>query len=403
MADKDVVITGYGLLSAHGETPDAWWPALNDPAAIDARIDRQTCAPFPFYPVAPHDIARQVPKPGDQRAMGPLMLYGCYAAGAALEMAGIKGNEELLLRTHLVAASGGGERDWELDRKIIEQLIVATDRQAVLNQQLADGLRPTLFLAQLPNLFAGNISLVHGVSGSSRTFMGEEAAGVDALRIGFERIKAGQGDLFLIGAAYNAARPDMMWLFNAGDLPLRGEVTNLWRRPPAGIAFGSAGAFLVVESRAHAEKRGAAPLARLRAVKSGRSRRGTGGATAIAAGQWQEIGPQTGDGLAVLSGACGAGGITAEERLFLERTVQAERGAPVRGTARAFGHSLEATLLLNLIVGLSCLQKGEMFAALSPEEPLEQRAAAAPIRQILATSWGCLVGEGMALMESIDV
>ena len=35
-------------------------------------------------------------------------------------------------------------------------------------------LRPTLFLAQLSNLLAGNISIVHGVTGSSRTFMGEE-------------------------------------------------------------------------------------------------------------------------------------------------------------------------------------------------------------------------------------
>ena len=44
-------------------------------------------------------------------------------------------------------------------------------------------LRPTLFLAQLSNLLAGNISIVHGVTGSSRTFMGEESAGVDAVRI----------------------------------------------------------------------------------------------------------------------------------------------------------------------------------------------------------------------------
>src|ERR1700734_4050117 len=33
-----------------------------------------------------------------------------------------------------------------------------------------------LFLAQLSNLLAGDISIVHGVTGSSRTFMGEEGA-----------------------------------------------------------------------------------------------------------------------------------------------------------------------------------------------------------------------------------
>ncbi len=49
-----------------------------------------------------------------------------------------------------------------------------------LNERLMNDLRPTLFLAQLSNLLAGNIAIVHGVTGSSRTFMGEEAAGVDA-------------------------------------------------------------------------------------------------------------------------------------------------------------------------------------------------------------------------------
>ena len=50
-------------------------------------------------------------------------------------------------------------------------------------------LRPTLFLTQLSNLLAGNIAIVHGVSGTSRTFMGEEAASIDAARIALARIR----------------------------------------------------------------------------------------------------------------------------------------------------------------------------------------------------------------------
>ena len=66
-----------------------------------------------------------------------------------------------------------------------------------LNERLMNDLRPTLFLAQLSNLLAGNIAIVHGVTGSSRTFMGEEAAGVDAARIALARIAAGQSDIAL--------------------------------------------------------------------------------------------------------------------------------------------------------------------------------------------------------------
>ncbi|HEY7610077.1 MAG TPA: beta-ketoacyl synthase N-terminal-like domain-containing protein, partial [Alphaproteobacteria bacterium] len=198
---REVWITGYGLLSPLGETPAAWFEALAAPARWRRAFDAETYAPFPIHPIRDYALERQVPKPGDQRAMGPLMQYGAYAAGLALEMAGLKGNAALLQETHLIAASGAGERDWELDKQILAKLDSVNDRGAFLNRQLSDGLRPTLFLAQLPNLFAGNISLIHGVSGSSRTFMGEEAAGVDALRVALRRCAAGQGDIFLVGAA----------------------------------------------------------------------------------------------------------------------------------------------------------------------------------------------------------
>ena len=59
-----------------------------------------------------------------------------------------------------------------------------------LNDRLMNDLRPTLFLAQLSNLLAGNIAIVHGVCGTSRTFMGEEAASIDATRIALARIAA---------------------------------------------------------------------------------------------------------------------------------------------------------------------------------------------------------------------
>jgi 3-oxoacyl-[acyl-carrier-protein] synthase II len=213
---REVWITGYGLLSPQGETPDEWWPKLQDPALFRQAIDSESFPPFHIFSIRTYDLSRQVPKPGDQRAMGPLMHYGVYAAGLALEAAGVKGDETLLPRTHLVVAAGGGERDWDLDRQLIAELDKAPDRAAVLNKRLSDDLRPTLFLAQLPNLFAGNISLVHGVSGSSCTFMGEEPAGVDAVRIAFEKIGAGQGDLFLVGSASNASRPDVIYALHVG-------------------------------------------------------------------------------------------------------------------------------------------------------------------------------------------
>ena len=89
-------------------------------------------------------------------------------------------------------------------------------------------LRPTLFLAQLSNLLAGNIAIVHGVCGTSRTFMGEEAAAIDAARIALARIESGESDIALIGAAHNGERTDLLILYEFGDFNLKGKYAPVW-------------------------------------------------------------------------------------------------------------------------------------------------------------------------------
>lgn len=398
---REVWITGYGLLSPLGETPAAWFAALAAPERWRRAVDAETYAPFVIHPIRDVALEKQIPKPGDQRAMGPLMQYGAYAAGLALEMAGLKGEAALLQETHLIAASGAGERDWELDKQILAKLDTVNDRGAFLNQQLSDGLRPTLFLAQLPNLFAGNISLIHGVAGSSRTFMGEEAAGVDALRVAFRRCAYGQGDIFLVGGAFNAGRPDQHQQFHAGGLLMTGAWQPLWHRPEAGICLGSSGAFLVIEARERAEKRGAKPRGRLLAVESERTVRKPGAAAQVAEGEFSRLLPLTKPGgLAVLSGASGRGSITAEEREFLAG-LSGDTGLPVRGTAAALGHAMECAFLQNFALALATLEQGNLFPPLDPAEPIEA-AFDERVRQILVTSWGHMKGEGMALVEAID-
>jgi len=136
-----------------------------------------------------------------------------------------------------------------------------------LNERLMSDLRPTLFLAQLSNLLAGNIAIVHGLGGTSRTFMGEEVAGADAARIALARIASGESDIALIGGSHNGERKDLMVLYEFGDFNLKDKFAPVWaRKDHAGFALGSAGAFLVLESKAHAEARGAKPFAKLSSV-----------------------------------------------------------------------------------------------------------------------------------------
>ena len=44
---------------------------------------------------------------------------GTYAAGLALDSAGIKDDKEILARTDMIVAAGGGERDLDVDAAIL--------------------------------------------------------------------------------------------------------------------------------------------------------------------------------------------------------------------------------------------------------------------------------------------
>src|SRR5262249_40467488 len=261
-APREAWITGIGIVSCLGEGADAPWQGL---AERRIKVDTETFAPYLVHPLAPLDLDKQIPKKGDQRQMEPWQRIGTYAAGLALADAGVKGNAELLARMDMIVAAGGGERDVAVDAAILTNKPKSANPEAFLNERLMSDLRPTLFLAQLSNLLAGNISIVHGVTGSSRTFMGEEAAGVDAVRVALARIEAGQSELALVGGSHNGEREDLLLLYDAGGHMLHAPFQPVWQRR-SGMVLGSLGAFLVLGARGHAEARNAKPLARLARV-----------------------------------------------------------------------------------------------------------------------------------------
>jgi 3-oxoacyl-[acyl-carrier-protein] synthase II len=385
-------ITGIGIVSCLGEGLDAHWQKLS---AGETTIDEKTFAPFIVHPICQLDYDKQIPKKGDQRQMEAWQRIGTYAAGLALESAGIKGDADILSRTDMIVAAGGGERDVVADSAILSALPNAANPDALLNEKLMSDIRPTLFLAQLSNLLAGNISIVHGVTGSSRTFMGEESSGVDALRIALARINAGQADIVLVGGSYNGERKDQLLLYAFGDQLLTGGYKTVWDRGTnGGLVMGSQGAFLVIESRAHAGKRNAKILARLSAVISERSSRATDPVAPSLRAMWDRIKSKIRPGAAFLSGASGSARATQGERTFLAEHAD----IPVRATGSYIGHGMEPAFPMNVALAATALSRGTLFAprdATGLEKPM-----AGPLKQVVVTSAGYWRGEGMALVEA---
>lgn len=80
-------ITGIGIVSSLGEGPEAHWDALNGKRV---NVDETTFAPYVVHPLVPVSYDAQIPKKGDQRQMEAWQRIGTYAAGLALDSAGVR-------------------------------------------------------------------------------------------------------------------------------------------------------------------------------------------------------------------------------------------------------------------------------------------------------------------------
>ncbi len=396
---REVWITGIGLTSSLGEGTDAHWQAMALADPPRPVVDATNFAPYPIHPMVPLDFEKQIPKGGDRRQMENWQRVGTYTAGLALDDAGIAGNMDILANTNMVVAAAGGERDLMVDQTVLEGVGSAPQPAEFINERLSNDLRPTLFLAQLPNLVAGNIAIVHKVTGSSRTFMGEELAAVSAVEVAARRIAADQGDVFLVGGAVLAERKDVLLVLAGAGWAWHGEPLSVWARPElgGGTMMGSVGAFLVLEAREHAEKRGKTPYARLGTVLSGRTRREPGQAAALASEQFAALRREAGSAtLAVLSGANGLARTTREERDWLARLRAEGAVDTVRAVPNMLGNTVEAAFPSMVALAALSLSRGAFYRS-ADDTGFEPAGIEAP-EAILVNSWGSWRGEGMGLV-----
>lgn len=372
MSGRKVVITGIGLVSCAGEGIEAHLAAYE--AGEAPRTDAETYAPYPVHPVAPVALDTQIPKKSDQRQMEGWQRLGVYAAGLALDSAGLKDDAARKAALHLIVASGGGERDYAVDGAILTGLRDAENPGAYLNEHLQNDLRPTLFLAQLSNLLAGNIAIVHGVTGASRTFMGEESAGVDALRIAHARIASGQDDAMLVGGSYNAERADVLLVHEMGGFLHKPDYRPVFSRggeENGGFILGSGAAFLLLETAERAAERGAKPFAVIDAIANDRVRRKAGSVADALPRLLREAGVSRPD--LILSGATGVASLAEEEAQGLKAALPETR---IRATGDVIGHPIEAVPSFGTAIA----------AAL---------CAAGKAREVAITSVGHRSGEGV--------
>jgi len=403
MRKKSVLITGIGLISSLAEGVEAHWHQLTTPPPLPF-LENQIFAPYGVHALPPIDWSSQIPKRGDQRQMETWQRLGTYAAGMALDDAGMKGNWPLISSMDMIVAAGGGERDANVDEQILQKAreIDRADsrtREIMLNEMLSSELRPTLFLAQLSNLLAGNISIVHKVTGSSRTFMGEEGSGLAAIETAAARISSGQSRHILVGSSYNSEHFDMLLGAELGQHLHRDKWAPVWTREEAeggGLITGSGGVFLVLEEEEHARGRGAHAYAKIEAMVTDQSDRAKVPLGDTLARMMSEIGATKGE--FTVSGASGAHHITQVERQILEQS-----GLNYRGFSSLLGHMREAQFIFAMALAALALSKGEAFAPVGAAEQQASDKAPKNIEQALVTTAGLWRAEGVARLSKANL
>ena len=393
MDPRDVVITGIGLVSTLGEGTDAHWRALTGDIA-EPVVDTSRFPGYVLHPLPVIDWSKQIAKRGDQRQMETWQRLGTYAAGLALDDAGLKSDEALCASMDMVVAAAGGERDEAVDASILAAAQTRNDREVLLNERLTTELRPTLFLAQLSNLLAGNISIVHKVTGSSRTFMGEEGAGISAVETAAARIRSGQSTHVLVGGAYQTEHFDMIIGYELAGFLHRGPWKPVWQRQDSdggGVITGSGAAFLVLESREHAQARGRMTYAKLGAIASDRVRRGRDDLGMAIEGLAKKAGATGAPGL-VISGASGADAATSAEKSALGKHA-------LRGFGSLTGHMKEAQFPFALALAALAVRNGVAYPAIDKDTEIPFEGVP---KSVLATTIGYYHFEGIAEVAAVE-
>jgi len=263
--NSSIVITGMGIISPLGCGVKPVWRRLTEARSGIVPIDRFEVENFPVRIAGLVPGAAQDPEAGldpegvvetkERKKIDLFTLYALAAAREALEQAGWSPRTEAQRRaTATIVATGIGG------------FPAITQAQKILDSRGPKRISPFVVPAFLANMAAGNLSIRYGFKGPLGCPVTACAAGVQAIGDGMRLIRSGEAEVALVGGAEACVDPLSLAGFNAlkalstrNDDPQR--ASRPFDRDRDGFVMGEGAGLMVIETLAHAEARGATPLA----------------------------------------------------------------------------------------------------------------------------------------------
>lgn len=257
MTFNRIVVTGYGVTSPIGNTPQDFWSSLKN-----GKIGIGPITKFDTDDFIVKNAAEISDFPFDKyfvkKDLNRYDMYSLYALYASLEAVN---NAQLDIETVdsdrmgvIVATGIGGIH--EIEEQVIR-----------LHEKGSRRVKPMTLPKALPNMAAGNVAMTlkaHGVCKSINTAC---ASSNDAIGDAYRHIKFGIQDVMIVGGAEAAitkfaiAGFQSLTALSTTEDPTRASIP--FDKDRNGFIMGEGSGMLVLESLEHAQKRGATILAEI--------------------------------------------------------------------------------------------------------------------------------------------
>lgn len=258
---EEVVVTGMGCVSALGNTPEILWENLLagksgvttithfDTSAYEVHF----AAEVKEFDASPYFNDR------DQKRYSRNIQYAVSAASDAVKNSGLNVDSLDKSRVGVILASGMGGMD------------VYYDTSATLSNKGPRRVSPFFIPMAITNMAAGEVSIRFGFMGPNFTTTSACASSNHALIAAADQIRLGRADVMLAGGSEESVSyvslsgfANMHALSRRNDAPQ--EASRPFDKARDGFVIGEGAAIMVLESRSHAEKRGAKILATIKGV-----------------------------------------------------------------------------------------------------------------------------------------
>jgi len=256
----DVVVTGMGAITPAGRGVEATWKGALAGVAT-ATMDEQLAAAGATMAISCRvpdiDVDAELGR-GSVRRLDRFTHLAVFAAREAIAQAGLVGEDPDVIdaidpdRAGVVIGTGiGGGESWEKE-------------YARLTAEGPTRVSPLFVPRMLSNTAAGTIAIRTHARGPNLTVNTACAAGASAIHMGRDLIRSGQADIVLAGGVEAGITTIAISAFaQMGALSSNPDPSRASRPFDVardGFVMGEGAGIVVLESRAHAEARGATPL-----------------------------------------------------------------------------------------------------------------------------------------------